>query len=620
MTAALALALALTPKLAQHCTITSPASAMTGAPILGRQCARLVMCVGGMAWRRFRSVHSAIVTLLFLVSACAFAGPAVATAAAGPAFNAARVAQDSGTLRIGSKRFTESYLLAELLAQQAAPALTTPPDIRQGLGNTAIVFEALRSGAIDLYPEYTGTIAREILKQPDAAGDLGALNAALAPMGFGVAIPLGFQNGYALAMRGDDAAKNHIAALSDLANHPDLRLGLSNEFLGRADGWPGLARRYRLPQQPRALDHGLAYAALTGRQVDVIDIYTTDARIAELGLAVLKDADGYFPRYDAVVLYRLDVPRRFPHAWAAMMELRGQIDETAMIAMNARAERQGGGFHAIARDFLATHGRNPLVASAGVAPVGASTTAPTPAIGRSGSATRAAGGGVGTGAAVGVESSVQPSEPSAFRGFLHQLFGPDLARLTRQHLVLVAVSVALAALGAIPLAFWVQHRPRWRGFALGAASLMQTVPSLALLAVLISLTGVIGTVPALLALTAYAVLPILRNTATALSEIPPGLRMAAMALGMRPSQQRRWVELPLALPVILAGVRTATSIAIGTATIAAFIGAGGYGERIVTGLALNDRGLLLAGALPAAALALLSEAGFVGLQRWLLRR
>jgi len=154
---------------------------------------------------------------------------------------------------------------------------------------------------------------------------------------------------------------------------------------------------------------------------------------------------------------------------------------------------------------------------------------------------------------------------------------------------------------------------------LGAAGLLQTVPSLALLAVLIWLLGAIGTWPALLALTLYALLPIMRNTATGLSEVPQGLRLAGRALGMTPAQCLRSIELPLALPTILAGVRTATSIAIGTATIAAFIGAGGFGERIVTGLALNDSGLLLAGAIPAAMLALLSEALFEGLERAIAR-
>ena len=471
-------------------------------------------------------------------------------------------------LRIGSKRFTESYILAQVLAQtaqQAQPQLVT--EVLQGLGNTAIVYEALRAGSIDAYVEYTGTIQLEILKAGSAL-PLDAMRAQLQVLGLGVGIPLGFNNGYALAMRADTAQRLGIAKLSDLVRHPGLKLGLSNEFIGRADGWPGLAQRYGLPHKPSGLDHGLAFDAVSGGQVDVIDIYTTDAKIAHLGLLVLADDAGHFPRYDAVVLYKLDLPQRFPVAWAALQRLEGSIDETEMIAMNARAELQSVAFDTIARDHLAG-------------------TAATPA---------------GSG------------------GFWARLWGPDLLRLTLQHLGLVLAAVAAATLIGVPLATAVAGHERARGLVLGATGVLQTVPSLALLALLISLLGRIGTVPALLALTLYALLPIMRNTCTGLAEVPTGLKEAARALALSPRQQLRLVELPLALPVIVAGVRTATSIAVGTATIAAFIGAGGYGERIVTGLALNDKALLVAGAVPAAALALAFEGLFEWLERRLRRR
>lgn len=480
-------------------------------------------------------------------------------------------ARASDALRIGSKRFTESYILAEVLAQAARAAPGRPAvEVKAGLGNTAIVFEALRAGSIDLYPEYTGTIALEILKRPGPM-TIAAMHEALAPLGFGVAVPLGFNDGYALAMRNDTAERLGLRSLSDLARQPALRLGLSNEFIGRADGWPGLAARYRLPQRPTGLDHGLAYEAIAAGQVDVIDIYTTDAKIAHLGLRVLADDAAHFPRYDAVLLYRLDVPRRFPAAWAALQGLAGSITEAEMIAMNGQAELQGMAFDAIARAHLARR-----------------TTAP-------------AQGAAAPAAAPG--------------GFATRLFGPDLARLSAEHLGLVAASVALAVLLGVPLALIVADHATARATVLGATGLMQTVPSLALLAVLISLLGRIGTLPALIALTLYALLPIMRNTCTGLAEVPAGLKLAAQALGLRRGQRLLAIELPLALPVIVAGVRTATTISVGTATIAAFIGAGGYGERIVTGLALNDRALLLAGALPAAALALLFELGFGLMER-----
>jgi osmoprotectant transport system permease protein len=492
--------------------------------------------------------HRRILRAALLLFALAWLGPAV------PA------QPGEGTLRVGSKRFTESYILAELLAQTAAPHTASPPVVRQGLGNTAIVYEALRSGAIDLYAEYTGTIALEILKGSPAE-TREAMNAALAPLGLGVAIPLGFNDGYALAVRAADAERLGLRTLSDLARHPELKLGLSNEFIGRADGWKGLAARYGFTQTPTGLDHGLAYEAVAAKQIDAMDIYTTDAKIEHLGLRVLEDDKKYFPRYDAVVLYKLDLPSRLPKAWAALQALEGRIDERAMIAMNARAELQSVPFDVIARDFLASTG-----------------------------------------------GKAQPQESK--RGFAAKLFGPDLWQLTRQHLMLVAISVGIAILIGVPLAILVFAHVRLRALVLGIASILQTVPSLALLAVLISLLGAIGALPALIALTLYSLLPIMRNTVTGLAEVPNGLRMAGTALGMTPPQSLRLVLLPLALPTLLAGVRTATAIAIGTATIAAFIGAGGFGERIVTGLALNDRELLLAGALPAAALALLSEGIF----------
>ncbi|MFZ4286567.1 glycine betaine ABC transporter substrate-binding protein [Variovorax sp. HJSM1_2] len=503
-------------------------------------------------------LHNAFFKLMGLLALCAASASHAAT-------------QDPGTLTVGSKRFTESYILAEVLSQTAKPTLQQPPKLTQGIGNTAIVYEALRSGSIDMYAEYSGTIAQEILKDPKATS-IEAMNAALKPLGLGVAIALGFNDGYALAMRAADAERLGIRTLSDLAAHPQLKFGLSNEFIGRADGWRGMAERYALKAQPVGLDHGLAYDAIGAKQVDVIDIYTTDAKIDHLGLRVLQDNKAYFPRYDALVLHRLDLPQRLPQTWAALKALEGRIDEHAMIAMNARAELQGVAFDVIARDFLKS-------LTSGGSPAGGTET--------------------------------------AARGFMAKLLGPDLARLTYQHLLLVLLSVGIAMVIAVPIAIAVAAQPRARAAALTFTSLMQTVPSLALLAILISLTGAIGTVPALMALTLYSLLPIMSNTVTGLAEVPDGLRNASTALGMTPTQSLRYVQLPLALPTLIAGVRTAMAIAIGTATIAAFVGAGGYGERIVTGLALNDRELLMAGALPAALLALLSEAFFELLQRWL---
>jgi len=470
-------------------------------------------------------------------------------------------------LHVGSKRFTESYILGEIVRQTAQAAGETTAVHDQGLGNTAIVLNALTSGSIDVYAEYTGTIAKEILKL-DSVPSLAELNTRLAPMKLAVGVPLGFNDTYALAMRGDDARAKGITKLSDLKAHPELRLGLTQEFIGRADGWPGLKRAYDLPfDTPRGLDHGLAYEALAGGQVDVIDIYSTDAKIGKYGLTVLADDRGYFPRYDAVLLYRADLPTRFPRTWAALQRLAGRIDEAAMIRMNAAAELEGKDFATIAADFLAQQPGS----------------APSP---KAGNAAAAPG------------------------GFWDKLFAPDFGRLTAEHLLLVFVSLAVSIAIGVPLGILAARKPASEGTILSVTGVIQTIPSLALLAVLIPLTGRIGAVPAFIALSLYALLPIVRNTHAALAQIPRGMIEAAQSLGLEPGTILRRIELPLGAPTILAGIKTSAVINVGTATIAAFIGAGGYGERIVTGLALNDHAMLLAGAIPAAVLALLIEGAF----------
>lgn len=459
-------------------------------------------------------------------------------------------------LRIGSKRFTESYILGEILAQTAAGH--SRAEHKQGLGNTAIVFEALKAGSIDIYVEYIGTIDREILQHASPAS-IETIRQELAPLGLGIGIPLGFNNTYALAMRAADAERRGIRSLSDLARHPDMRLGLSHEFLGRVDGWPGLAQRYALRHKTIGLDHGIAYEALASGQVDAIDIYSTDAKIDQLGLRVLEDDLRYFPRYDALLFYRLDAERRFPEAWRALQKLEGRISAADMIKLNAAAELEGKSFSTVARAFL-SQGK-----------------------GESG------------------------SKDDTHVGFLDKLFDGNLWRLTRQHVLLVVLSVSFATLVGIPLGTIAAFVPRLRQSVMGVVGVLQTVPSLALLAMLIPLLGSIGTVPALVALFLYALLPIVHNTCTGIEQVPHGLRLAAMALGIELKDRLWYIDLPLASPVILAGIKTAAVMSVGTATIAAFIGAGGYGERIATGLALNDNAMLLAGAIPAAILALLTQ-------------
>ncbi|HYG54166.1 MAG TPA: glycine betaine ABC transporter substrate-binding protein [Burkholderiales bacterium] len=449
------------------------------------------------------------------------------------------------TVKVGSKRFTESYILGELLAQVARG------EHRPGLGNTAILYEALRAGAIDVYPEYTGTIAREILKTEDRL-DLAGMNARLRPLGLEAGVPLGFSNSYGLGMPRAKASKR----ISDLRDRRDLRVGFSHEFLGRRDGWPGLRDTYGLKLSPRGLDHGLAYEALKAGELDLMDVYTTDAKIERYDIAVLQDDKGFFPSYEAVLLYRLDAARKIE----PLRKLEKSLDESTMIRLNARAEIDKMPFQQVAAEFLG-------------------------------------------------------EENKRSRTLWSAIAAPDFGRLLLEHLWLVFGSLVAATVIGIPLGM-VAARYGWlEQPVLILTGIVQTIPSLALLAFLIPITGMIGVWPALIALFLYALLPITRNTHAGLLGVPVGLKQAGTAIGLDRRQVLRLVEVPIALPTIMAGIKTSAVINVGTATIAAFIGAGGFGERISQGLALNDHNVLLAGALPAAALALLVHGAFEMVER-----
>ena len=485
------------------------------------------------------------------------------------------------TLTVGSKRFAESYILGEIVKQTAEAAGEAHASHKEGLGSTGIVLAALESGSIDVYAEYTGTIRREILRAGTSTA-LDDLDRDLAPRGLGVGVALGFQNTYALAVSAATAERLSLARIGDLAAHPDLRLGLSHEFLERGDGWRALQATYHLPLgRPRGLEHGLAYEALAAGDVDVIDVYSTDAKIERYALRVLDDERRFFPEYQAVLLYRRDLPARLPRTFAALAALAGRIDSARMIAMNADAELRGRPFPEIAARFLAAERSAPPAGAASASP-------PLP----------------------------PPKESAPRRTFLQLLAGPDLGRLALEHLWLVVASLAAAIVVGIPLGIASVRAPRVGAAILASVGVIQTVPSLALLAFLIPILHRIGTVPTLIALFLYALLPIVRGTHAGLSDIAPSLRESAMALGLPKVARLRLVELPLASRSILAGIKTAAVIDVGTATIAAFVGAGGFGERIASGLALNDGAMLLAGAIPAAALALGVEAAFGALERW----
>jgi osmoprotectant transport system permease protein len=469
---------------------------------------------------------------------------------------------NNGNVVIGSKKFTESVILGEI-ARQAVTLRGAEAEHRREIGGTQILFNALQQGQIDAYPEYTGTIVKEILADEHLEHEAD-IREALARRGIRMTAPLGFNNTYAIGLRPQTADDLGIVAISDLRRHAALRLGFTNEFMDRGDGWPGLRDRYRLPQTDvGGLDHDLALRALAEGSIDATDLYSTDAEIAYYGFRVLADDLAYFPRYDAVILYRDELEQRAPAAAAALEAVAGTIAETRMVEMNRRVKIDRESESVVAAAFLSK------------------------------------------------SLDIDVAAPIA------ETFWKRQRRLLGEHLFLVMVSLTLAIVVSLPMGIVAARRPKTGQVILAAVGIIQTIPALALLVLLMPLPWPrpdprpdilgIGTETAIAALFLYSLLPIVRNTHAGLKGIDPSIRETAEALGLSARAKLLRIELPLASRTILAGIKTAAVINVGFATLGALIHAGGYGQPILTGLRLDRIDLILEGAVPAAVLAVLTQ-------------
>jgi osmoprotectant transport system permease protein len=456
------------------------------------------------------------------------------------------------TITIGSKRFTESYVVGEILYKTIKNTHEVNVDLKPGMGNTAILFSALKNGQIDLYPDYSATISNEILKS-DKRLSIAEINEGLKGYGIKAGVPLGFSNNFVLVMNKEKADSLGIKTISQLAKYKNLNLGLTQEFIARRDGWEGLKNTYQLPfRDLKGLDHGLAYDALNHKQVDVIVSYSTDPKLSSEAFTILKDDLEYFPSYDAIVLFRENFPTRAPISWQAIQGLQNTISEITIINLNKMGEIDKFKFSEIADIFLENKSIN-----------------------------------------TGHQLTLAD-----------EIFSRELMYLLVQHLYLVLMALTLASVVGVILGFIAYHSLHTKQFILGMVTIIYTIPSLALFAIFIALFNSIGTFPAVTALFLYSLLPIVRNTFTALEQINPDLRDIIALLGLSKWFALIKIEFPLALPTIMAGIKTSAILCVGTATIAALIGAGGLGDRIIQGLASNNNNLLLSGAIPAALLSL----------------
>jgi len=467
------------------------------------------------------------------------------------------------TLAVGSKKFTENVILGWMgthLMRAEGQSVTH----REELGGSRFLWDALLRGDIDAYPEYTGTLRREILADRSIPDDPDSLRAVLAEYGVGATAPIGFNNTYALGMRADHADSLDIETIGDLRAHPDLRFGFTNEFMDRSDGWPSLKRAYDLPQSARGLDHDIAYRGLETGEIDVIDLYSTDAEIERYDLRVLRDTRNHFPDYEALFLYRRDLTTRAPAAVTALQRLEGQIPADTMQQLNARSNINQTDEETVAVDVLNQ--------------------------------------------SLGLDAAANPDTR-----------WERLREYTGDHLVLVGLSLGLAVLFGIPLGIVAAKRRILGPGVLIVVGVIYTIPALALLAMMVPPLG-LGRVPAVTALTLYSLLPIVWTTYTGLKDISGPLRESATALGLSAGAKLWRVEVPLAARSIIAGIKIAAVINIGAATLGALIGAGGYGQPILTGIRRANLGLILEGTVPAGVLTIIALAILEGLERALLPR
>ncbi len=491
------------------------------------------------------------------------------------------MASTSTTITVGSKNFLENRLLAEMFAQLIENHTTLTVERRLGLAGTQICFQALTSGSIDLYPEYTGTGLMTILGKPAMQDPSQVLNHVRSEFrkrwNLWWLAPLGFDNSYALALRRDRAQTLNIQTITDLVSSaPILKAGFGYEFIERADGLPGLNQLYGLKfREVIGMQQAMKYQATDNGDIDVLDVYTTDGRLAVYDFVVLEDNRHFFPPYDAAALVRGETLEQHPELSQILSLLTHALSPERMRQLNLRIQEQGESIPRVAHDALRTlrlveedHQR----------------------------------------------AATLPQVSQSFFSYMWEQRKPLLVR-TGEHLGLAGLGLLLGIIVAIPIAFILE---RWRTGAetmIRLIGMSQTIPSIALLAFMIPLFGV-GVLPAIMALWIYSLYPILRNTFSGLRDAAPSVVETGRALGMTEWQILRSVRLPLAAPTIMAGIRTAAIWTVGTATLAAFIGAGGLGVPIVSGLQLANVHVILSGALPATFLALLVDGLLGWIERW----
>lgn len=468
---------------------------------------------------------------------------------------------------VASKSFPESQLLAEIMAQLIEYRTDLKVERKFNL-DTLVCFNALQSGEIDVYPEYTGTGLLEILKEELGNQRQSADVLRRVKQGFHEQFQVewletfGFNNSFAFAVREDSP----LQKISDIRQHQDeLRARFQHAFLDREDGYPGVAKHYGFQiKDVGGMEHGLAYIALDRGQIDLMEAYTTDGVLKKYPIRLLEDDLHYYPPYDAAPVVREATLEKYPELKPLLNELAGRLTQDRMTALNFEMAEKGRLVTSVASEFLAAEG---LVTNI----------------------------------------EVKSAWVQRLQGLTLQL---------GQHLRMTLIATICATILGISLGVLIAGSDKLAGPVLATVGVLQTVPGLALLAFMVPLLG-LGWIPVTFALFLYALLPIVRNTYTGITSVPAELKDAGRAMGMTDRQLLWQLELPLAIRTIMAGIRTALVITTGTATLGAYMGAGGLGDPIARGLQQSDTTQVLWGAIPAALLALACDWGMARLEKTL---
>lgn len=480
-------------------------------------------------------------------------------------------------IRVASRDFPESILLAEILSSAIEKYSDYEVDRKFNLGGVKICFSAIENNELDIYQDYSGSLINNILGRKSKDEYILDFLKTKIYLDYGLKLSdeLGFNNNFVLVANKSWAEKHKLKNISDLAlklkNDPEFnpRVAFRADFIHRSDGYKSIKETYGIDfENLNVMEYNIAYANLKSNRLDLIDSFSTDPRLMDKDLVLISDDRSAFLKYDALYVYRSEILETYPELIKIFSKLESSLSDKTILDLNLQIA-SGKSYQEVANSFLDK-----------------------------------------------IDLNSKPLKLSS-RPIPKSLLKENIEMFTKafyEHLLLSYGSFFLAAVFGIIIGVLISYDLKISKFVLALISSLQTIPSLALLALLIPVFG-LGYKSALGALLVYALLPIIQNTFSGINSISSEYILLARSLALTEFQILKDIKLPMARNFILAGLKTSVVICIGTATLATFVGAGGLGDIIKAGIDLNSNYLIILGSAPAALLALFSSFVFSKLER-----